>query len=48
MTGTVNAAPTMKLVIASNNSNVTFGFGEDTSGTLVVAGVSTRFSPATM
>jgi flagellar hook-associated protein 1 FlgK len=42
VTGTVS--PAGKLVIASSNSNVTFGFGEDTSGTLAALGVNTFFS----
>ncbi len=42
VTGTVNSAG--QLVIASNNSNVTVGFGNDTSGALASLGVNTFFS----
>jgi flagellar hook-associated protein 1 FlgK len=42
VTGTVNANG--RLVIASNDSNVTFGFGEDTSGVLATLGINTFFT----
>jgi flagellar hook-associated protein 1 FlgK len=42
VTGTVNANG--KLVIASSNQNVTFSFGEDTSGTLAALGINTFFT----
>jgi flagellar hook-associated protein 1 len=42
VTGTVNANG--KLVIASNDSNVTFSFGEDTSGALAALGINTFFT----
>jgi flagellar hook-associated protein 1 FlgK len=42
VTATVNAAN--RLVIASGNPNVTFGFGEDTSGALASVGVNTFFT----
>jgi flagellar hook-associated protein 1 FlgK len=44
--GTVSATinPAGNLVIASNNSNVTFGFGEDTSGALAALGLNTFFT----
>lgn len=44
--GTVAASvdPTGHLQITSSNSNVTFGFGEDTSGVLAAVGINTFFS----
>jgi flagellar hook-associated protein 1 len=42
VSGSVSAAG--KLVIASNNTNVTFGFGEDTSGALAAVGINTFFA----
>jgi flagellar hook-associated protein 1 FlgK len=44
--GTVSATvnPAGNLVISSNNSNVTFGFGEDSSGTLAALGLNTFFT----
>jgi flagellar hook-associated protein 1 len=42
VTGTVNADG--KLVIKSDNQNVTFSFGEDTSGALAALGINTFFT----
>jgi flagellar hook-associated protein 1 FlgK len=42
VTGTVNGNG--QLVIASNNQNVTFAFGEDTSGALAALGINTFFT----
>ncbi len=42
VTGTVNASG--KLVIASSNQNVTFSFGEDSSGALAALGINTFFT----
>jgi flagellar hook-associated protein 1 len=42
VTGSINGAG--KLVISSSDSNVTFGFGEDTSGVLAALGINTFFA----
>jgi len=42
ITASVNAAG--NLVISSNDQNITFGFGEDTSGTLAALGINTFFT----
>jgi flagellar hook-associated protein 1 len=42
VTATVNSNG--RLVIASSDSNVTFGFGEDTSGALAAVGINTFFT----